>query len=49
MQKIIDEVWVEKLFRMDKMNMNKNYDILTAEDFKAVEDDTDTIVYYFCS
>lgn len=38
-QKIIDEVWVEKLFRLDEMNMDETYDILTAEDFKAVEDD----------
>ncbi|MBC2581756.1 AAA family ATPase [Clostridium sp. DJ247] len=41
--KIIDEVWVEKLFRLDEMNMNETYDILTAEDFRAVEDDTDVI------
>lgn len=42
-QKMIDEVWVEKLFRTDEMNMNENYDILTAGDFKAMEDDTDVI------
>lgn len=40
-QKIIDEVWVEKLFRMD--DMNGTSDILTAEDFKAVEEDTAVI------
>jgi SpoVK/Ycf46/Vps4 family AAA+-type ATPase len=42
-QKIIDEVWVEKLFRLEKMDVNKNYDILTAEDFKAVEENNDII------
>ncbi|KZL91985.1 AAA family ATPase [Clostridium magnum] len=42
-QKIIDEVWVEKLFRLNEMNLNGTYDILTVEDFKAVEDDTNVI------
>lgn len=42
-QKIIDEVWVEKLFRLNEMNLDGTYDILTVEDFKAVEDDTNVI------
>ncbi len=40
-QKIIDEVWVEKLFRLNEMN--ETCDTLTAEDFKATEDDNDLI------
>ncbi|MBV7272101.1 AAA family ATPase [Clostridium sp. PL3] len=40
-QKIIDEVWVEKLFRLNEMN--ETCDTLTAEDFKVTEDDNNLI------